>query len=511
MERLTCEMCGSTDMVKESEVFVCQRCGTKYSAENSQKIIANFSELIKSEQNNKIKNYYDLALNYLDVDEYRKAIATCDSLLALDANSFAGWTLRMEIELFKIKQDILHGKSEVGINQTLFYANKALDNCDDNNKLTFISLVIEKLFDNTLRFVKSAFFYKNAGKLEAMFAALLEAMDNEKDKYNLAKNIDSQGNSIYNLAQSIDVKDSSIYSLARLVVNKMDAQDSSYHIAEDIVEMLDAKKHARFLAISINNSLLHLIQREIISLLETIDHNELIQKFVSNYRQELMWLAEAFSTDNNLTMSRVDIYTYIHLNLSSTEEEELEALSLRADSLAIEYNTTKDKYRLKDIVDDFVYVVKKIKKINTDYPISKSVQSLLEQIQKKKKDEEEQKKKAIALEQKLKARMSELAKQYKAEKSKLKKGLFSSRANAKVLIEIGGIKAEIHKITRQLEKKPLSEIEIKAIEMFELRNMDENTIKNTLTTKYGYSSSDVTSAMVAIDVSAIVSNKYIEN
>ena len=39
MKRLTCEMCGSTDLMKDDGVFVCQSCGMKYSVEEAKKIM----------------------------------------------------------------------------------------------------------------------------------------------------------------------------------------------------------------------------------------------------------------------------------------------------------------------------------------------------------------------------------------------------------------------------------------------------------------------------------------
>ena len=39
MKRLTCEMCGSSDLIKENGVFVCQNCGTKYSVEEAKKMM----------------------------------------------------------------------------------------------------------------------------------------------------------------------------------------------------------------------------------------------------------------------------------------------------------------------------------------------------------------------------------------------------------------------------------------------------------------------------------------
>ena len=39
MKRITCEMCGSTDLVKKEGLFECQSCGTKYSVEEAKKKI----------------------------------------------------------------------------------------------------------------------------------------------------------------------------------------------------------------------------------------------------------------------------------------------------------------------------------------------------------------------------------------------------------------------------------------------------------------------------------------
>lgn len=39
MKKLTCEMCGSTDLVKQDGVFVCQSCGCKYSVEEAKKMM----------------------------------------------------------------------------------------------------------------------------------------------------------------------------------------------------------------------------------------------------------------------------------------------------------------------------------------------------------------------------------------------------------------------------------------------------------------------------------------
>ncbi len=39
MKQLTCEMCGSTDLMKQDGVFACQTCGTKYSVEEAKRMM----------------------------------------------------------------------------------------------------------------------------------------------------------------------------------------------------------------------------------------------------------------------------------------------------------------------------------------------------------------------------------------------------------------------------------------------------------------------------------------
>ena len=39
MKKLTCEMCGATDLLKHDGVFVCQSCGCKYSIEEAKRIM----------------------------------------------------------------------------------------------------------------------------------------------------------------------------------------------------------------------------------------------------------------------------------------------------------------------------------------------------------------------------------------------------------------------------------------------------------------------------------------
>lgn len=78
MKQLTCEMCGSTDLMKQDGVFVCQSCGCKYSVEEAKKMMVEGTvdvsgSTVKVDVSEKVKNLYIMA---------RRAKDDCNAKLA---------------------------------------------------------------------------------------------------------------------------------------------------------------------------------------------------------------------------------------------------------------------------------------------------------------------------------------------------------------------------------------------------------------------------------------------
>lgn len=67
MKQLTCEMCGSTDLMKQDGVFVCQSCGTKYSVEEAKKM------MVEVDNSKKMANLYSRAHKSLEVGDWGHA------------------------------------------------------------------------------------------------------------------------------------------------------------------------------------------------------------------------------------------------------------------------------------------------------------------------------------------------------------------------------------------------------------------------------------------------------
>ena len=65
MKALTCEMCGSVNLLKQNGVYVCQHCGTQYTVEEAKKMMiegtVEVQGTVKVDNSSSIQNYIELS------------------------------------------------------------------------------------------------------------------------------------------------------------------------------------------------------------------------------------------------------------------------------------------------------------------------------------------------------------------------------------------------------------------------------------------------------------------
>ena len=93
MKRLTCEMCGSTDLIKEDGVFVCQSCGCKYSVEEAKKMMIEGTvdvsgSTVRVDVSEELKNLYQIARRSKDAENNENAAKYYDMILIKDPTSW---------------------------------------------------------------------------------------------------------------------------------------------------------------------------------------------------------------------------------------------------------------------------------------------------------------------------------------------------------------------------------------------------------------------------------------
>ncbi len=92
MKQLTCEMCGSADLIKQDGIFVCQSCGTKYSVEEARKMMVEGT--VEIDDSPKIDNYYTMAESAFDAGNQREAEDYCNKILEINPNDYRTWLLK---------------------------------------------------------------------------------------------------------------------------------------------------------------------------------------------------------------------------------------------------------------------------------------------------------------------------------------------------------------------------------------------------------------------------------
>lgn len=102
MKALTCEMCGSTNLIKEDGVFVCQSCGTKYSVEEARKMMVegtvDVKGTVKIDTSSELQNLYEVARRAKDSDNNEQAEKYYDQILVKDPSS---WEANFYVVYFK--------------------------------------------------------------------------------------------------------------------------------------------------------------------------------------------------------------------------------------------------------------------------------------------------------------------------------------------------------------------------------------------------------------------------
>lgn len=85
MQQIKCEMCGSTDLVKKDGIYVCNNCGTKYSAEDAKKL------LVTIDNSEKIDNLMKIANQSLAAEDYENAANYYDKVLQEDGDNWEAY------------------------------------------------------------------------------------------------------------------------------------------------------------------------------------------------------------------------------------------------------------------------------------------------------------------------------------------------------------------------------------------------------------------------------------
>lgn len=106
MKAIVCEMCQSTDVVKQDDYFVCQYCGTKYTVEAARKMMVEgtveVQGAVQVTNAAQLDNLISLAKKSYDSKNYAQAEEFCNQIIAMDGRNYFAWKLKGEAINYQI-------------------------------------------------------------------------------------------------------------------------------------------------------------------------------------------------------------------------------------------------------------------------------------------------------------------------------------------------------------------------------------------------------------------------
>lgn len=103
MKKLVCEMCGSSDLLKQEGVFVCQGCGCKYTVEEARKMMMEDGEAgvpaapapgAGAVNQAQIDNYLGMAKSALEGSNNEEAENYANKIIELDPQNWQAWSIK---------------------------------------------------------------------------------------------------------------------------------------------------------------------------------------------------------------------------------------------------------------------------------------------------------------------------------------------------------------------------------------------------------------------------------
>ncbi len=147
MKKIVCELCEGTDFVKDGGMFVCQGCGTKYTAEEAKSMMrevegsvpAGVSGPVGNPNQAQIDNILVLATTAYEAQNYAEAENYCNKAIELDATCYKAWNLKGKAVGWQSKIDNLR------IEEAAHSFCKAIDFAPEEEKDDLKSQAVEEL------------------------------------------------------------------------------------------------------------------------------------------------------------------------------------------------------------------------------------------------------------------------------------------------------------------------------------------------------------------------------
>lgn len=138
MKQLTCEMCGSVDLVKQDGLYICQSCKTKYTVEEAKKMMiegpVEVHGTVRIDNTGELEKLYQAARNAREASDATTAIMHYENISSKDPNSWEALFYLTVLKTENIKNGEI-GSSALKVANSLDRVIQLIsENVDDDEK-----------------------------------------------------------------------------------------------------------------------------------------------------------------------------------------------------------------------------------------------------------------------------------------------------------------------------------------------------------------------------------------
>ncbi len=143
MKPLTCEMCGSNDVVKQDGLFVCQICGTKYSVEEARKMMIEgpvdvSGSTVKIDNSVSVRNFLLMAESAFSVKNYAESESYSNKVLEIENDNSSAWLMKGKAS--GLQSTVANSRIE----ESVMCFSKAISFASDSEKNQYSSQVVDE-------------------------------------------------------------------------------------------------------------------------------------------------------------------------------------------------------------------------------------------------------------------------------------------------------------------------------------------------------------------------------
>lgn len=164
MKTLVCEVCGSNELVKEGDLFVCPYCGTKYTPDAAKKLLVEGTvdvsgSSVKIDRSEELEKLYQSARNAKEISDDTTALKHYEAISAKDPNSWEAMFYCVILKTNSVKYGEINSSAISVINCIKSVVRLIRENLEEENQKEALVEVGNQCYETAMWLIDASLEY----------------------------------------------------------------------------------------------------------------------------------------------------------------------------------------------------------------------------------------------------------------------------------------------------------------------------------------------------------------